>query len=158
MGADVDSIAAVYRRRYVGFAAALATVTGDRESGRDAVQEGFAVALRERSTFRGGSLEAWVWTIALRVALRARQKDGERTLDVDTVDAQVVDRERDPQLTAAIGSLPPRRRLVVFLRYFADLTYADIAAALEVSEGTVAATLAQAREALAAEISREEGR
>jgi RNA polymerase sigma-70 factor, ECF subfamily len=42
----------------------------------------------------------------------------------------------------------PRRRLVVFLRYFADLSYAEIAEVLGVSEGTVAASLAQARAAL----------
>jgi DNA-directed RNA polymerase specialized sigma24 family protein len=45
--------------------------------------------------------------------------------------------------------LPPRRRLIVFLRYFADFSYADIASACDVSEGTVAATLAQAHQALA---------
>jgi RNA polymerase sigma-70 factor (ECF subfamily) len=44
--------------------------------------------------------------------------------------------------------LPPRRRLVVFLRYFADLPYAEIAAIAGISEGTVAATLAQAHEEL----------
>ncbi len=38
---------------------------------------------------------------------------------------------------------------IVFLRYFADLSYAEIAAACDVSEGTVAATLAQARASLA---------
>ena len=156
MGVDKDSIAAVYRRRYVGFAAALATVTGDAEAGRDAVQEGFALALRERSKFRGGSLEAWIWKISLRAALRARQSDGQPTV-IDAAEPQVVDRTRDPELTAAIGSLPPRRRLIVFLRYFADLSYAEIAEALDVSEGTVAAALAQAREALAAEMTREEG-
>ena len=43
-----------------------------------------------------------------------------------------------------------RRRLVVFLHYFADLPYEAIAEALEIEAGTVAATLAQARQALAA--------
>ncbi len=156
MGADHDSIAAVYRLRYVGFAAALATVTGNREAGRDAVQEGFATVLRRRWRFRGGSLEAWIWKISLRAALRAMQSDG-RAITIDALEPQVVNRERDPGLTAAIGSLPPRRRLIVFLRYFADLSYAEIAEALEVSEGTVAAALAQAREALADEMRREEG-
>jgi RNA polymerase sigma-70 factor (ECF subfamily) len=155
MGLDPDSIAAVYRRRSGGFVAALATVTGDREGARDAVQEGFAIALRERSAFRGGSLEAWIWRIAQRVAMRARQEEGPLA-HLDAVDPQLLDGERDPHLTAAIRSLPPRRRLIVFLRYFADLSYAQIADALDVSEGTVAAALAQAREALAAEMTRED--
>jgi DNA-directed RNA polymerase specialized sigma24 family protein len=37
---------------------------------------------------------------------------------------------------------------MVFLRYYADLSYSEIAEACGVSEGTVAAALAQARQAL----------
>jgi DNA-directed RNA polymerase specialized sigma24 family protein len=33
----------------------------------------------------------------------------------------------------------------VFLRYFADLSYAEIASLCEIAEGTVAATLSHAR-------------
>ena len=69
VGADADAIEAVYRSRHSGFRNALATVTGGQESARDAVQEGFAIALAKRSQFRGGSLEAWVWRIALRGAM-----------------------------------------------------------------------------------------
>ena len=73
-----------------------------------------------------------------------------RALQVDEVPAElsILDPERDPALAAAIRSLTPRRRVVVFLRYFADFSYAEIAEALGISEGTVAATLAQARAAL----------
>jgi RNA polymerase sigma factor (sigma-70 family) len=57
-----------------------------------------------------------------------------------------------------VQALPPRRRLVVFLRYFADLPYRTIADVLEIDEGTVAATLAQARQALTAILEREGAR
>ena len=60
----------------------------------------------------------------------------------------------DAELRAAVRTLPPKRRLIVFLRYFADLPYADIAAICEVSEGTVAATLSQARAELLALLER----
>lgn len=63
-------------------------------------------------------------------------------------DLTILDPHRDPVLAAAIRSLPPKRRLVLFLRYFAGFSYAEIAAALDISEGTVAATLAQAHAAL----------
>jgi RNA polymerase sigma factor (sigma-70 family) len=42
---------------------------------------------------------------------------------------------------------------VVFLRYFADLSYAEIAEVTGISEGTVAATLSQARAALMEQLS-----
>jgi RNA polymerase sigma factor (sigma-70 family) len=71
------------------------------------------------------------------------------------VEPQLVDRDRDPELAAALRQLPPRRRLIVFLRYFADLSYAEIAEVCDVSPGTVAATLAQAKETLAAALDAE---
>jgi RNA polymerase sigma factor (sigma-70 family) len=148
------AIEELYRDRYVGFRNALATVTGSHESARDAVQEGFARALASRRQFRGdGSLAAWVWKITFRAALEARGENQGAAIEV--VDPQLVEPERNPALTAALANLPPRRRLVVFLRYFADFSYAEIATACDVSEGTVAATLAQAHQALAASLSHE---
>jgi RNA polymerase sigma-70 factor, ECF subfamily len=147
----------LYRRRYVAFRNGLLAVTGNREAARDAVQEGFARALRDRAQFRGdGSLEGWVWRIALRAALQSRRNGRERTFPQE--DAPVLDRDRDPQLADALLALPPRRRLVVFLRYFADLSYAEIADACGISEGTVAAALARAHADLAAALSTEGAR
>jgi RNA polymerase sigma-70 factor (ECF subfamily) len=142
------AIEELYRERYVGFRNALATVTGSYDTARDAVQEGFARALATRKQFRGDApLGAWVWRIALRAALEGRVR-GELPLG-EAIDPRLVEPERNPALAAALATLSPRRRLIVFLRYYADFSYADIAAACEVSEGTVGATLAQARAALA---------
>jgi RNA polymerase sigma-70 factor (ECF subfamily) len=88
-----------------------------------------------------------VWRIVLRAALEQRHPAGEVSLD--EVDPVFLEPERDLELAAAVRALPPRRRLAVFLRYFADLPYRTIAEVLEIDEGTVAATLAQARQALA---------
>ena len=49
---------------------------------------------------------------------------------------------------AALGALSPQRRLVVFLHYYAGFSYAEIAEAVGISEGTVGATLTKARELL----------
>ena len=151
MDARARALEDVYRRRYAGFRNALATVTGSYDSARDAVQEAFARALRQRKSFRGDSLEAWVWRIALRAALESRAHPRLEPLG-ELPEADLVDDEHDPELAAALRRLPPRRRLIVFLRYFADLSYADIAEACGVSEGTVAATLAQAHDALLHEL------
>jgi RNA polymerase sigma-70 factor (ECF subfamily) len=144
-----EAIETLYRSSFVGFRNAVATVSGDYESARDAVQEGFARAYRSRAQFRGqGSLEGWVWRIVLRSALEQRS-DG-RPVPLDEVEARLVEPEHDPELAEALAELPARRRLMVFLRYFADLDYRTIAEVCEVEEGTVAATLSQARSALAA--------
>jgi RNA polymerase sigma factor (sigma-70 family) len=148
----VDAIEDVYNRRYAGFHRGVAALVGD-DLAHDAVQEGFARALRRRRQFAGeGTLDGWIWRIVVRTAFDLRRARGRRDPVVPDLAPTAI--ERDPELAAAIRALPPRRRLVVFLRYFADLSYAEIAHACDVTEGTVAATLARAhadlRQALAA--------
>ena len=144
------AIERLYRDRYVRFRNGAAPVAGSYEAARDAVQEGFARALRSRNQYTGrGSLEGWVWRIVLRTALEQRGRREREEIPLDEVELTLVEPGRDLTLTQAVRALPPRRRLIVFLRYFADLPYQTIADALEVDVGTVAATLAQARQELA---------
>jgi len=150
MDGEARELEALYETRYVSFRNALATVTGSRDSARDAVQEAFARALAAPARKRGEvHLAAYVWKIAFRVALEERRRAGSLPTG-DDVDPQLLEPERDPELGAALRALPPRRRLIVFLRYFGDFSYAEIASACEVSEGTVAAALAQAHAQLRA--------
>jgi RNA polymerase sigma factor (sigma-70 family) len=154
VGVRPEAIETVYRARYGGFLNALAAVTGSHDSARDALQEGFAIALAKQAQFRGGSLEAWIWRIALSCALDGRRQA--RRLSLNGVpalpDVHPASPAGDPELAAAIGSLAPRQRLMVFLRYYADLSYAQIAEACGVSEGTVGAALSQARDHLMSEL------
>jgi RNA polymerase sigma-70 factor (ECF subfamily) len=155
MDETVAGIERLYRERYTRFRNGVAPVTGSYETAHDAVQEGFARALRASPQYAGrGSLEGWVWRIVLRTALEQRRPGEE--ISLDAVDPEFVEPERDFALTTAVHALPPRQRLVVFLRYFADLSYQTIAEAMEIDAGTVAATLAQARATLAA-VLQEEG-
>jgi len=148
----------LYRERYVGFRNALAPLVGSREAAHDVVQEAFANALAEVGKLRRAeSLAPWVWQIALRIALRQRRRGMEIEIPADL---SILDEERDPALAAAVRSLPPQRRLVLFLRYYADFTYGEIAEALDrrgaIAEGTVAATLSQAHAALLDQLISEE--
>ena len=56
----------------------------------------------------------------------------------------------DAEFWRAVTDLPPRQREVIALHYVEDLPIADIAAALEISPGTVKSTLHDARRSLAA--------
>ena len=155
MDERAQAIEDLYRLRYARFCDGVSTITGSRESARDVVQEAFARAFRQRASFRGeGSLEAWVWKIALRAAWEHLRKAGVTGMN-GTVETALPEPERDPELAEALRGLPPKRRLIVFLHYFADLSYAEIAELCGVSEGTVGATLSQARAALE-ELLREE--
>jgi len=152
MDARAQAIENVYRTRYVAFRNALATVTGDRESARDAVQEAFSAAFAQRRGLRSeDALEAWIWKIALRVALRIRARRNDLAL-VDALDPQLPDPQLDAELADAVRKLPPQRRLILFLRHFADLSYRQISEICEVSEGTVAASLSEAHAQLRREL------
>lgn len=146
MGARREDIEALYQERYLAFRNGLCAVTGDVEAAREAVQEGFALALRDAPLFRGdGSLAAWIWRICFRAALLGRRgRRAERWEPADDEAAAPFGTEIDAELAAALRALPPRRRLMVFLRHYADCSYAQISELCEVSEGTVAATLAAA--------------
>jgi RNA polymerase sigma-70 factor (ECF subfamily) len=155
MGDLASDLEDLYRRRQGAFQVMLASVTGSVEGARDVVQEAFAQALRDQDGFRGeGSLEAWVWRIAFRAAIGSK---GSRELALDELpEVAFVEASSDPTLVAAVRQLPPQRRMAVFLRYFADLSYAEIGEVLGIAEGTVAATLSQAHQQLGAALSTNE--
>jgi len=142
----------VYRRRLAELRRVATAITGGREAGLDAVQDAFAEAIRQRRSFRGeGNLDAWLWRIVVNTAR-------DHTLTRSTLPLE--DGADDPgvgvaasesvgaDLHALVSQLPERQRLTLFLRYYADLDYGTIAEALQISPGTVGATLNQAREGL----------
>ena len=147
-GARLDELEALYRSRFDVFERVAASVTGDSERARDAVQEAFATAVRKRGSFRGeGPLEAWVW----RIVLNAARSDVRRSIpavDYEEPAAANGHPERDAELRGTLARLPERQRTAVFLRYYADLDYAAIGSALGMRTGTVAATLNAAHAAL----------
>jgi RNA polymerase sigma factor (sigma-70 family) len=140
----------LFRVRYGDFLRVAAAITGSSEAARDAVQEGLARALVGRSSFRGsGTLEAWLWSTVVNAARnqRARSPLVAEASDEAASVAPPEDERRD-SVRAAVASLPERQRLVLFLRYYADLDYASIGAALGIRRGTVSATLNQAHSAM----------
>ena len=117
--AILDELEELYRSRFDVFARVAASVTGDGERARDAVQEAFATAVRKRGSFRGeGPLEAWVW----RIVLNAARSDVRRSIPAVDLDEQARPNgypERDAELRVALARLPERQRTAVFLRYYA---------------------------------------
>lgn len=149
--ADPEAIEALYRSQHREFLRTATAIAGSREGGEDAVQEGLARALAARRSFGArGSLEAWLWKVIVNAARNVRRASRPPT-DAAITGASVPESSHDPRterIRAALEALPERQRLVVFLRYYADLDYATIAHALDIRRGTVSATLSQAQTAL----------
>ena len=75
---DVELVAAIeqaYRVGYPRLVRVAAALLGDRERGRDAVQEAFVRALRSRGDLhRIESLDGWLWRTLVNVCLVERRR------------------------------------------------------------------------------------
>jgi RNA polymerase sigma-70 factor (ECF subfamily) len=129
----------------------------------DVAQEAFLRAWRHLDRFdTGRPFGPWVCRIAANLALnhvrspRAREDplpgDGaEQPAPAATADPlrSVLESEAREVLDHALAELPPEQRAVFVLRVVEEMSYREIAEALELSPGTVMSRLFRARERLA---------
>jgi RNA polymerase sigma factor (sigma-70 family) len=151
----LEAIEELYRRDLDRFVRVAAGMLGDREAARDAVHEGFAVAIRKRRSYAGrGPLDAWLWQVVLNTVRNQRRARPTSALEPELVGASTVNGSAGPteRLRAALLTLTERQRLIVFLHYYADLDYERIAEVVGISVGTVGATLNAARTTLRAQL------
>jgi RNA polymerase sigma-70 factor (ECF subfamily) len=145
-GASVAELERVYRADFSRFVRVATAVAGDEQSGADAVHDAFVQAVRKRRSFRGeGPLEAWVWRMVVNAAKKRTNR--EPAAESSEPPATHENGFGDP-VRSLVAGLPERQRLALFLRYYADLDYESIAAALGIASGTVGATLNAAHAAL----------
>jgi RNA polymerase sigma factor (sigma-70 family) len=149
---------AIYRSHGAQFQRVATAIIGDSDAAREAVQEGFARALRRVDSYRGtGSLEGWAAKCVVNVArdtARAARRRGVDEYLGDNADAHEPASSEGTSMRArlvrdALLLVPQRQREALFLRYYLDLDYAAIGEALEIQAGTVSATLHAGRAALA---------
>jgi RNA polymerase sigma-70 factor (ECF subfamily) len=144
-----DEAFAALTRRQIDSAYRLAwAILGDSGDADDATQEAFASAWRNRRSLRDpGRFDAWFGRILVNECRqRLRKRARRRTLAwLETSEPAVADTsqqvsERDA-IAHAISRLDADHRIVVMLRYWADLTIDEIAARLDVPSGTVKSRL-----------------
>jgi RNA polymerase sigma-70 factor (ECF subfamily) len=145
---------------------------GDPEEARDVAQETFLKVYRHVGGFRGDSgLKTWLYRIAVNQASnhrrwwhRRRKREtvsldvpevgqastlGERIASGSASPEQVaLRRERERRVMAALETLKHDFRVAVVLRDVQELSYEEIAEALEISVGTVKSRIARGREEL----------
>jgi len=148
----LDQIESLYRERFADFVAVAASIAGERESAREAVQDAFASVVRSRRDFRGDApLEAWIWRAVINAARKKKRRYFREVHTRATAPAPngtAPERGERSELATLVAALPERQRLVLFLRYYADLDYLGIAQILGVRTGTVSASLHAAHKTL----------
>jgi RNA polymerase sigma-70 factor, ECF subfamily len=146
--ADFDRL---YKVTYQRIFATLMLILRNPAAAEDATQEAYLRAFRSWGRWKPDApAEAWIYRIALNVAFTHRRK--ERLYDV----AEVIRRlghPKDPDpgelvssdLVRELRALPPKQAAAIVLRHLHGFTNREIAAAIGVSEKTVASRLAAAK-------------
>ena len=95
----------------------------------------------------------WLYRIAVHKSLDVLRKSGRTTdrhvpIDVDipaspnpSPEDRVIDRELHAAIWAAVGTLSPKHRAVVVLRFYHDFSVAEMAVALDCRKGTIRSRL-----------------
>jgi RNA polymerase sigma-70 factor (ECF subfamily) len=169
---DAAALSTLFRRRRADVYRVAMLMTGSAASAEDVTQDVFLAVMSEASRFEPGraSVMAWLCGIARNHARRRVERDG-RIVRLDqqpelTVPGAVVEvdplqalsiAEQIEALRRAVLNLPVRYREVVVLCDLQDLSYADAAAALDCSLGTIRSRLHRGRALLAAKMRAREG-
>ncbi|MCU1373292.1 MAG: putative polymerase sigma-H factor [Actinomycetia bacterium] len=166
---DADAFAELYRSHAHRVHALAWRRLGSRDAAEEVTSATFERAWRALPGFewRDGGFPAWLLRIAanqvtdhLRRESRPRSPRGQRALSLlapaTTVGTEDVFGADDPALRAALGRLRPRYAEALTLRYLADLTATEAAAALDCTPATFAVVLHRAHAALRRELPRED--
>jgi RNA polymerase sigma factor (sigma-70 family) len=138
----------------------LATfILHDRVAAEDAVQEASLLAWNRRRSLRdGGAADGWFTRIVINVCRDELRRRARRPrlvlLDPETGMAPAASAE-GPDLTAALSRLSPEEQGLLALRFGRELTVPEIAAQLDIPDGTVKSRLHAALQHLRAALEAE---
>ncbi len=137
----------LYEREFTRVYRASWLLARDDDVALEATQEAFAKAwARWRRLGRHQWVVGWIMRTALN---EVRDRSRMASADVKLKDQVVTDPSASlMDLRRALRTLPPRRREALVLFYLGDLPVSGVADAMNTSEGTVKAQLAQGREQL----------
>ena len=169
LAGDDDAFAALIRTHQAIVYNIAYRLVGQRETAQDLAQETFLRAFKALDTFDlKRPFGPWLYRIATNLSInwvkRARLPtvsldapppvvgDDAEPLAIPDTSAEPAARfaqvEMQAQLRKAILSLPPDYRVVIELRHFQEMSYEEIAEALNVPLGTVKTHLFRARRLL----------
>ena len=136
------------------------SIVGDQAEANEITQETFISALRSLSSYQEKrSFKAWLYTIALNQS-RSHLRKGKALERLKTTlnslfrvetqkqvlpEESIIQNDREAEIWKALNHLDEPFRIVVILRYFHELSIAEISEILSVNEGTIHSRLHTAR-------------
>ncbi|MGY1631630.1 sigma-70 family RNA polymerase sigma factor [Geodermatophilus sp. SYSU D01186] len=160
-GAVRTDLADVFRSHYPRVVAVAARVLGSRDSAEDVAQEVFLSF--GRSSVPAAEAGGWLTVAATHTALNLLRSGRRRSARevaagpgpavVPDVAETVITGEERSSVRAALGRLPHKQAAALVLRH-SGLSYAEVAAALDMSPGSVGTTVRRAESVLLEELNR----
>jgi RNA polymerase sigma-70 factor (ECF subfamily) len=155
--ADLDE---VFRREYQRVVGVAARVLGSREQAEDVAQDVFLSF--GRSSVPAAEIRGWLSVASAHTALNLLRSGRRRVSREETAAAAddavvsdvaetVVTLEERRRVRSALARLPRKHAVALVLRH-SGLSYADVAAALDLSPGSVGTTVRRAESALRKEL------
>jgi RNA polymerase sigma-70 factor (ECF subfamily) len=136
-------------------------ICGDRALADDVAQETFVRVWEKLDTFRPeGNWRGWICRIASNLTVDALRRQDPSVdiaqLSLAALDGQperrILEAERAEAVRSAILRLPMHVRIALVLREYEELSYTEIAEALDIPLGTVKSRLSDARRRLGQEL------
>jgi RNA polymerase sigma-70 factor (ECF subfamily) len=156
---DVDELRTWLEDGYASSVRTAYLILGNRPDAEDAVQESFLRAWKFRdSLVTGSSFKPWLYRVVVNtcnsklrkeIPHRLRRRSEDDLDDVATIDDPMGRVALSNDVMSALKDLPAHLRVVVVLRYYADLSEHDIALVIGRQPGTVKSRLNEARSRLA---------
>ncbi len=131
-------------------------IVKDAEEAVDAVQEVFIRAIREKRFFNlDFRIKAWLYRVTSNLCFNLVRNRKRRGVILESVPreessapnqiSQVFAGERQQEVLAAIDKMTNDHKQILLLRYYDDLSYAEISSVLDIKLGTVMSRLSRAR-------------
>lgn len=159
---DRDAFRALYEaHKDRVYSTALYFFHGDAGAAADATQQVFLKLMTGIGQFRGESgFSTWLYRLVVNTCLDGSRRAKSRALAAEPKAlealAEPASHEEDFEraqlagsVQAALSTLPPKFRMPILLRYFEELSYEEMAAAMNCSAGTVASRLNRGHKILA---------
>lgn len=135
--------------------------SGEGTPARDATQQVFLKLITRMEQYRNeAEFTTWLYRLVANTCLDEQRKHKRfvpfgdvaprgALVERRSQEDEYIQLEVEDSVKAAIAALKPKLRLVVLLKYFEDLSYEEMAAALGCPPGTVASRLNRAHKLLA---------
>ena len=156
---DVDELRTWLEDGYASSVRTAYLILGNRPDAEDAVQESFLRAWKFRdSLVTGSSFKPWLYRVVVNtcnsklrkeIPHRHRRRPDDDLDDVAEIEDRIAQVAVTNDVMTALKELPAHLRIVIVLRYYADLSEHDIAKVIGRQPGTVKSRLNEARRRLA---------